>query len=209
MPRTVRGISLFMGPDDLGAKDDLESAIIGFIGAARSALDVAVQELESRPIARALIAAKMQGIKVRLVLEGDYLGVDQARAEPFEKGGKNEENRTIHSALLRANIDVRSDYNGSIFHQKFIVRDIKKGNSAVLTGSTNFTPTGVHNNLNHLIIVDGKKAAREFATEFEEIWDGSFGTARLRHDPKPRNLRFPASASKSCSRPITRPKWKS
>ncbi|MCH9020656.1 MAG: phospholipase [Proteobacteria bacterium] len=189
MPRTVRGISLFMGPDNLGAEDDLESAIIGFIGAARSTLDVAVQELESRPIARALIAAKKQGIKVRLVLEGDYLGVDHARAEPFEKGGKNEENRSIHAALLRANIAVRSDYNGSIFHQKFIVRDIEKGNSAVLTGSTNFTPTGVHKNLNHLIIVDGKKAAREFATEFAEIWDGSFGTSRLRHDPKPRNLR--------------------
>lgn len=178
-----------MGPEPLGAKDNLETAIIGFIEAAKETLDVAVQELESVPIAEALIAAAKGGVKVRLVLEGDYLGVDRAQSEPFYPGGKNEDNRKIHAALLRAKVAVRTDYNGSIFHQKFMVRDIEKGKTAVLTGSTNFTPTGTDENLNHLVIVNGKRVAREFAAEFEEIWDGTFGVARLRHDPKPRNSR--------------------
>ena len=38
------------------------------------------------------------------------------------------------------------DFNTSIFHQKFIVRD----REFVLTGSTNFTDTGTHKNLNHI-----------------------------------------------------------
>lgn len=180
---------MHMGPESLGAKDNLETAIIDFIEAAKQTLDVAVQELESLSIAEALIAATKNGVKVHLVLEGDYLSVDRARPEPFESEGKNEINRTIYAALLRAKVAVRTDYNGSIFHQKFIVRDIKKGKTAVLTGSTNFTPTGTDENLNHLVIVNGKKVAREFAAEFEEIWGGTFGTARLRHDPKPRNSR--------------------
>ncbi len=189
MPSTIGAISLYMGPASLGAKDDLEAAILEFIGAAQETLDVAVQELESVPIAEALVAARQDGVKVRIVLEGDYLGVDKARQAPFEPGGKNEPNREILAALLRANIAVRTDYNGSIFHQKFVVRDIKKGKTAVLTGSTNFTPTGVHRNLNHLVVINGKKVAREFAAEFEEIWGGTFGAARLRHDPKPREPR--------------------
>ena len=88
MPCTVRGISLYMGPQKLGAKDDLESAIVGFIKAAKETLDVAVQELESDLIAEALVEARKNGVKVRLVLEGDYLGVDRPQSDPFKSGGK-------------------------------------------------------------------------------------------------------------------------
>jgi len=38
----------------------------------------------------------------------------------------------VHDAILRSRIDVKVDYNTSIFHQKFIVCD----REAVLTGST-------------------------------------------------------------------------
>ena len=190
MPVTVGNISIFMGPDALGAPDDLERVVVSFIGKAERKLDVAVQELESRPIAEALLAARARGIKVRLMLEGDYLSVKRRKENPFQPGGGNEENRKIFAAVLRGNIDVRTDYNPNIIHQKFIVRDIKKGKTALLTGSTNFTPTGTRNNLNHLVVVDGKSLANEYAREFEEIWGGTFGTARLRHDPKPRRQRI-------------------
>lgn len=196
MPLIEGNVTLCMGPAQLAvgpgespAPDDLEAAIVDFIDGARRTLDVAVQELESEPIARALIAARARGVTVRVVLEEDYLHVGgQAIADPWMPGGRNEANRTVHAALLRGGLHVRSDYNGAIFHQKFIVRDLDGDRAALLTGSTNFTPTGTHANLNHLIVIGGKRVAGEYAAEFEEIWDGTFGVARMRHDPAPREL---------------------
>ena len=68
----------------------------------------------------------------------------------------------MHDAILRANIDVKADYNTSIFHQKFIIRD----RASLLTGSTNFTPTGTHKNLNHLVIVHDRDVAKIHYREF-------------------------------------------
>ena len=39
--------------------------------------------------------------------------------------------------------------------------------------------------MNHLIIVKGKSVAAAYDDEFKEIWNGTFGASRLRHDPKP------------------------
>ncbi len=188
----IGNMTFHMGPSAIGGPDDLEAAILEFIAAARSSLDVAVQELESRPIAEALIAARQRGVRVRVVLEGDYLIDDNPAPDPFQAVGAHEPNRVLFNALLRTGIDARTDYNAKIFHQKFIVRDIDEtgaGRRAVLTGSTNFTPTGTAVNLNHVITIRGAAVAREYDKEFREIWDGTFGTSRQRHEPKPRNSR--------------------
>src|SRR3546814_5870522 len=66
-------LELHMGPSSLGAPDDLEAVIVEFIDKAKASLDIAVQENESRPIAQALVRARQRGIRIRLVLEQDYL----------------------------------------------------------------------------------------------------------------------------------------
>jgi len=185
MSVSIGNITLHMGPHTLGAVDDLEKTIVDFIDGARNTLDIAVQELESRPIAEALVEARRRGVKIRIVLEGDYLVADKFKADPFSPGGKHEPNRDLHAALLRASCDVRTDYNANIFHQKFIVRDRADGNRSLMTGSTNFTPTGTHANLNHLVEIKSVRVLKKYALEFDEIWDGTFGKNRQRHDPKP------------------------
>ena len=47
--------------------------IIDFIRGARSSLDIAVQELDSEPIAQAILDARWRGVSVNLFLEQDYL----------------------------------------------------------------------------------------------------------------------------------------
>ena len=188
----VGNIQLLMGPHTLGAPDNLEDAIVGFIDGARGTLDVAMQELESEPIARALVAARQRGVTVRIVLKGDYLVAEKPSGTPFIASGKYEPNRELFNALLRTGVAARVDYNPEIFHQKFIVREAGRrgvGRRAVLTGSTNFTPTGTHANLNHLVIIKDGHVAREYSNEFEEIWGGTFGAKRLRHEARPRNSR--------------------
>lgn len=189
MPKTAGDISIYMGPRYLGAPDDLERAIVDFVDQAASTLDLAVQELESELIAQAIVRARQRGVKVRVVLERDYLIADRPLPDPFNAGGSGEQNRILLGALLRSNIDVRMDYNPHIFHQKFIVRDLEGSRAALLTGSTNFTPTGVRSNLNHLVVIKGKRVAKEYADEFAEIWSGTFGSKRERHEKQPREPR--------------------
>jgi len=185
-------LELHMGPATLGAPDDLEAVIVDFIDRARDSLDVAVQEIESRPVAEALIRARQRGLRVRLVLEQDYLRAGNPPPDPFTVGGEDEENRNLFAAMLRADIDARADYNPYIFHQKFIIRDSGRSRRALLTGSTNFTPTGTgshgsRKNLNHLVIVHDQWVCNEYDLEFAEIWQGTFGEVRSRHEPSPRN----------------------
>ena len=184
MPKTIGSVELHMGPPGVGGPDDLKKAIVDFIDGAKKKLFVAVQELDNEDIARAIIRARQRKVLVKLVLEGDYLTVKRARADPFLPAGQNEMNRRLHDAVLRAAINVKSDYNPKIFHQKFIIRD----GSAVLTGSTNFTDTGVTKNLNHLVIIHDRKVANTYTKEFNEIQKGHFGPLNEGHDVSPRDV---------------------
>ncbi|MCB1680733.1 MAG: phospholipase [Alphaproteobacteria bacterium] len=203
MPLDLGSMKFFMGPHTLGAPDNLEDTIVEFIDDAKETLDVAVQELESESIARAFVRAKQRGVKIRMVLEGDYLIAEHAVADPFDMllKEKNESNRFLIAVLWRAGIDVRTDYNPKIFHQKFMVRDVEGTRAALLTGSTNFTETGTHNNLNHIVTIKGKSVAGEYALEFEELWGGTFGANRLRHDPAPKMPRVSKISMKTIFAP--------
>ena len=184
MPKKIGNIELYMGPSQVGGKDNLLSAIVEFIDGAKKRLFIAVQELDSRPIVEAIIRARQRKVLVKLVIEADYLRAKTALQNPFMAGGPHESNRILHDAVLRAKIKVNSDFNPKIFHQKFIVRDSK----SVLTGSTNFTDTGTSANLNHIVIIHDEAIAKIYNKEFREIQQGHFGKLNEGHDPKPKEV---------------------
>ena len=200
-------IEAYVGPTELGASDDLETVIIDFIAGAEESLDLAVQEIDSEPIAQAILDARWRGLSVRVFLEHSYLQTDLTAAQiaAIGPGPKRLEsmwveprpnpdfrtNRDILNALLRTDIEVHSDLNAEIFHQKFVIRDYRgstKPTSALLTGSANFTTTDTHSNLNHTVIFHDYRICRDYAREFEEIRSGSFGRQRLGPVPKTYNL---------------------
>jgi phosphatidylserine/phosphatidylglycerophosphate/cardiolipin synthase-like enzyme len=202
-------IEAFVGPADLGAPDDIEQAICRFIAEAEESLDIAVQELDSEAIAQSILDARYRGVDVRIVLEQDYL-VDSTlpRVPKPEEGQDTEEvlhevqwgtaphrsldeNRRILTALLRSAVDVKADYNPSIFHQKFIVRDYRDEampTTSILSGSANFTDTDCHSNLNHVVIFDDYRIAGEYRREFNQIRAGDFGRGAHGEVPRAYNL---------------------
>lgn len=207
MPQFAGGkIEAYAGPAHLGAANDLEAVLVDFIDKAKSSLFVAVQELDSEPIAQAIIDARWRGVTVRMILEQDYIASDALpRAAPrqgetqaeaiwrvqwseYRRPKTARTNRDILAALLRNAVDVKADYNPKIFHQKFIVRDYSgktRKTSSVLTGSTNFTRTGTHNNYNHIVIFNDYRICRAYLQEFEEIRSGTFGELASRKDSLP------------------------
>jgi len=205
------GIDLYVGPKVLGAEDDLDAVIRDFIDGAKKSLHIAVQELDSPTVAQAILDAAARPkdppvtrdkfIDMKVILEGDYLTEETAAANPLVPGGANEVNRELHAALLRARVDVITDLNQKIFHQKFVVRDAGTDNAAVLTGSTNFTltDTGTNppsnrklrgNNLNNVLILHGKTVAALYLAEFLRMRAGTFGDMHERVEPKPREFRI-------------------
>ena len=199
-------IEAFAGPTELGASDNLEDVIIDFIERARESLYIAVQELDSEPIAQAIIDARWRGVNVRMVVEQDYLASDKipkanpkqgetageavrrVQWEEYRRSAAAKTNRDILAALLRNAIDVKADYNPEIFHQKFIIRDYSgksRTTSGILTGSTNFTFTGTHKNYNHIVIFHDYRICKAYLLEFEEIRSGNFGALNLRENNVP------------------------
>lgn len=202
-------IQVFVGPTELGAPDDLEQAIIEFIAGAKDSLALAVQELDSMPIAQAILDAAWRGVVVRLVLEQDYLQ-EKTFPKPKPRAGETQEearfrtqwqqdpprgldmNRDIARALLRSGCHVSADYNPDLFHQKFVIRDYDEQaqkTSALLTGSANFTHTDTHKNLNHVVIFNDYRVCREYRVEYSEIERGSFGRAHHGEVPGTFNLK--------------------
>lgn len=207
-------IEVFLGPRELGAPDDLEAEIVAFIEAGRSSLDIAVQELDSRPIAQAIIDARWRGVDVVLFLEQDYLQSTLRGSPPHPptprsgesprdallrvQWGQDDsvlaENRAILSALLRSDITVKGDFNPKIFHQKFILRDYRQGkasrsgNAALLSGSANFTHNDTHTNLNHVFVFHDAYVCRQYEAEFNQLRAGRFGRGEHGDPPKTYDL---------------------
>ena len=200
-------IQAFVGPRELDADHDLEAVIVEFIEGAEKTLDIAIQELDSELIARAIVNARWRGVNVRMFVEQDYLRTEQkdvivalpkageteAEARERMQWGPDEDelapNRTILAALLRSGIQVHADLNDYIFHQKFVLRDYQGKSlptSALLTGSANFTTTDTHKNLNHVFVFNDHRICREYWREMQELRTGSFG--RQRHADVPKTL---------------------
>ena len=200
MPAFAGGkIEAYVGPKDLGAPDDLEKVIVDFIGGATESLDIAVQELDSMPIAQAILDARWRRVSIRIVVEQDYLREEKLPSKPKPVQGETAEealrhwqwtssksklapNRVIASALFQSGVDLKVDFNRKIFHQKFALRDCRphakggtKRTAALLTGSANFTGTDTHANFNHIFVFHDRRICDEYNEQFEAIEDGDFG----------------------------------
>jgi len=185
MPITQGNITVHLGPAEQGGKDSLVDPIVAFIDRAKSRqkLMIAVQEIDHRPIAEAIVRARQRKVSVDVVIEQSYLLEKKVPVDAFTPGGPHEINRELYNAILRSTADIKSDFNSDIFHQKFMVL----GNR-VLTGSTNFTTTGITKNLNHVVEINSAGVANAYKREFREIQKGRFGRDSIDFDEKPKEV---------------------
>jgi len=222
-------IEAYVGPIELGAADNLEQVIVDFIAGAKQTLDIAIQELDSRPISQAILDARWRGVRVQMFIEQDYIRSDlrgSPPAPPTPLPGETPAqalervqwlrddtelavNRQILAALLRSDIEVRGDYNPKIFHQKFVLRDDGSAlpTSALLTGSANFTTADTHRNLNNVVIFRNAHVCRQYLTEVEQLKRARSGAACT----APRRPPTTSAACRCgcCSRPTTPRSWNS
>ena len=153
---------------------DLESVIVDTIDSATSTIDVAIYDLDLESVANALASAKQRGVAVRLITDNENTGTANQPA----------------LSILTTNsipwLDDRADGSAGsgLQHNKFIVVD----GSRVLTGSANFTHSGLHGdpdgnggylgigNANNIVTIQSTALATLYTTQFNHMWgDGPGG----------------------------------
>jgi len=143
----------------------VKSEIISLINSASKSLYAAVYDINDSDIVSALLSAHKKGIDVKVVM-------DDMQAET---------EKDIVSPLNSAGILKTDNNKSALMHDKFVVID----GSKVLTGSTNWTENCLfYNNNNSLLIISDKLTA-DYTTEFNEMWDGKFGSNSPASTPYP------------------------
>ena len=193
--------------------DDTEQILVQAIELAQYELLLAVQELSAPTIADALIAAKRRGVTVQVILENNYstpwTEQTPSQLKPHQRqrwhqleqlADQNRDGTTTPEEAKRGDAigllrdhripiidDTEDGSRGSgLMHHKFVVID----RTVVLTGSANFTRSGMHGdanrprtrgNVNHILRVQSDAFAELFRQEFGTMWgDGPGGKLNSR-----------------------------
>ncbi|HID95936.1 MAG TPA: phospholipase D family protein [Candidatus Latescibacteria bacterium] len=137
-----------------------EKAILTKLDNAAKSIDVAMYAFTSRQLAWSLVRAHQRGIRVRVLLDGEFDTTNK-----YSKG----------TFLTRRGIDVRIDRShitGSgesegHMHHKFAIIDGR----IVITGSYNWTASAERRNDENLIILtDFPELTRTYEKNFEKLW---------------------------------------
>ena len=143
----------------------LEKLLVNKLRLADVSIDVAVQQLNSSPIAAELIKAHNRGVSVRVFTENRYVEEEEI------------------TQLQSAGISVKDDASeGGLMHHKFVVIDERY----VWTGSYNITYNGAYKNDNNVIWIDSVPIANNFTNEFRSLYlSGQFNQSNASYVPYP------------------------
>src|SRR6266496_1239442 len=133
---------------------------------ADTSLDVLAYDLYEPDIYTDLLTLAKEG-RIRMIVDNSALHHDK-------NGTKNEdrfEKLFIEAATNDA--EIKRGRFGSIAHCKIFI--LKKNGKPikVLTGSTNFSVTGLYVNSNHVILSKNKDLVQLYGNMFEEVWNGN------------------------------------
>ncbi len=131
-----------------------DHAVIPLIAGASRTLDIAMFYFTSQEIADAVLAAKMRGVAVRMIL--DATGAASSA--------------TKHHLLCSSGIAVKTENWGGKSHSKWAVADAGLPGAAVVFGSMNWTAAGDEQNDENTLYVKSDRFASSFHDEFERQW---------------------------------------
>ncbi len=146
-PDAASPADVYFSPDG-----SIRHHVVGAIQGARHRIDVAVYQITSTDLARALVAAKDRGVRIRVL-------TDQEKAKA---GG------AAMRIFLTAGLPVRTlgASEQSLMHHKFALFDER----VVATGSYNWTQSAERANYENLVFLDDPKVVARFSEEFQRLW---------------------------------------
>ena len=129
-------------------------------------VDIFAYDLNEPDIVKLLqdLAAKK---RVRLILDNASLHHDKANDKP------EDEVESLFDAIEGgADLIKRGHFRRYAHDKVFIVRGADGKPTKVLTGSTNYSVTGLYVNSNHVLVFDDTEVAGWYGEVFQTVWDG-------------------------------------
>ena len=145
---------------ETGSDANTDDMLVQTIDRARISVDMAVYGFSRRPVIEAAIRAHNRGVRVRMV--GD------AKSNTGYTGG--------YLDMDRLNIPMQAGNQNHIMHNKFFIIDEHR----VFVGTGNITSNSFDRDNNAWVIIDSPAVARDFTAEFEQMFSGRFGAAKVR-----------------------------
>lgn len=140
---------------------------VDLINSTQSTLDMAIYDWNKVPeIMNALEKAKARNVIIRLIY-------DKRTGENYYP--ETEEFVQTFDNVRADEIDGSKNLTSMLMHNKFIVSDNKR----VLTGSMNFSKTGLSGfNANNIVIINSPSLAQYYTDEFNQMFNGKFHTLK-------------------------------
>jgi phosphatidylserine/phosphatidylglycerophosphate/cardiolipin synthase-like enzyme len=130
-----------------------QEAVISEIRKAAQTIDIAMYYLSSRDIAQALVKARENNVRVRIVLD---------QGQEIESASKS-------GYLIKHGFDIRYHLGFGLMHNKFAIIDGK----SLITGSFNWTLTAEERNEENLLIITDEGTIAKYEERFDYLWNTS------------------------------------
>jgi phosphatidylserine/phosphatidylglycerophosphate/cardiolipin synthase-like enzyme len=127
-------------------------------------LDVQAYDFNEPDIINSFLRLAKAG-RIRMILDNATLHHNKDNSKPEDKFEKAFNQAAVQPAAI-----IRGKFSRFQHNKIFIVM---KGGEAqkVLTGSTNFSVTGMYVNSNHVVVFNDKTLAAQYSSVFEETWN--------------------------------------
>jgi hypothetical protein len=134
-------------------------------------LDMFAYDLNEPDLLKALLKLAEQG-RIRLILDNASLHHNAKSPKP------EDEFETLFNQKKKGAAAIQRGHFSGYAHDKIL---IVRGSSArkVLTGSTNFSVTGLYVNSNHTLIYDDPAVAAKYAAVFDDVWTNGMSAQRF------------------------------
>jgi len=126
-------------------------------------VDVFAYDLNEPDICKRLLALGKKNGRIRIILDNSTLHHGKEKPTP------EDEFEALFRKTPSKNNILRGKFGRYAHDKVFIVSD-KTGAKKVLTGSTNFSVTGLYVNSNHVLVFDDTVVAKAYAGVFQESW---------------------------------------
>ena len=151
---------------DRNCSSDICKEILTNINNSKMSIDMAIYGYSSTPaIEQAIKDAQNRGVKIRLVYD-----VDSKNQNIYPDTFK------FVSLIASTKNDGRLKDSNATMHNKFYIFDDK----IVITGSANLSHTDMSGfNSNNIIVINSTNIAKIYKTEFEQMFNGNFHSAKI------------------------------
>lgn len=144
-------------------------------------LDMFAYDLNEPDVVDRLLTLGAQG-RMRIILDDATLHHDKPPAVPPKAPKPEDQFQTLFAAAGAA-ARIKRCHFGRYSHDKVFIVYRNGAPLRVLTGSTNFSVTGIYVNANHVLVIDDATVATKYAAVFAAAWAGPASGVSFANDP--------------------------